>query len=410
MSTCHGGSKGTSRGLPSQPNVPYTGCCNKPQVLCAICNTNTFPPPEWLRIRQFFSAGWAKVTRVFIQIMPVFPHAKKPWLECRSHLVVEIQWNICTHEGIVGDRGGWVSSQVVGPIHCFIQPVKEYVCMAACTGGSTDHTKPHSSFLTSNCHNGSIIWLHWCQLKCSTSSETDGSIDGLIQWFQVREKVILSMFVLINPAKWVTGELLWRWPIEERDKILVGFLHGLGIVELSEGREGILEDGGIKLSQEKRKGRVRGTDVEEGIGTHPWRGRGMVVLHEHLHIFFMAGEAEDMRPGGSLNTTDIGIHPGFNKVADLAESLNSQDLWIILHANHKGWEHLVDILMGVSHRQEGYGDWLKHPALSISGRGDPWSWSLACRWRLSWEHDSHTGVREQNRYAYEYRIKTGDLW
>jgi hypothetical protein len=45
------------------------------------------------------------------------------------------------------------------------------------------------------------------------------------------------MFVPINPAEWVTGELLWRWPMEEGDKILVGFLHGLGIVELSEGRE-----------------------------------------------------------------------------------------------------------------------------------------------------------------------------
>jgi hypothetical protein len=70
-----------------------------------------------------------------------------------------------------------------------------------------------------------------------------------------------------------------------------------------------IEDGGMKLSWEKRKGRVRGTDVEEGVGTHPWRGRGMVVLSEHLYIICMAGEVEDMRPGGSLNTTDIGIHP-----------------------------------------------------------------------------------------------------
>ena len=101
----------------------------------------------------------------------------------------------------------------------------------------------------------------------------------------------------------ITGEQLWRWPIEERDKILVGFLHGLSIVELSEGREGVLENGGIKLSWEKRKGSIRGTDIEEGVGTHPWRGRGMVVLCEHLHIIFVAGEAEDMRPGGALNTT-----------------------------------------------------------------------------------------------------------
>jgi hypothetical protein len=66
VSTCHGGSKGTSRGLPSQPNMPYTGHCDKPQVLCARGNTNkalsSFSPPEWLRIRQFFSAGQAKVT------------------------------------------------------------------------------------------------------------------------------------------------------------------------------------------------------------------------------------------------------------------------------------------------------------------------------------------------------------
>jgi hypothetical protein len=39
----------------------------------------------------------------------------------------------------------------------------------------------------------------------------------------------MSMSVPINPAEWVTGELLWRWPIKERDKILVGFLHGMGI-------------------------------------------------------------------------------------------------------------------------------------------------------------------------------------
>jgi hypothetical protein len=41
----------------------------------------------------------------------------------------------------------------------------------------------------------------------------------------------------------------------------------------------------------------------------------MVVLCEHLHIFIMAGEVEDMRPGGSLNTMDIGIHPGFDSPA-----------------------------------------------------------------------------------------------
>jgi hypothetical protein len=70
----------------------------------------------------------------------------------------------------------------------------------------------------------------------------------------------------------------------------------------------------------------------------------MVVLHEHLHIFFVTGEVEDMRPGGSLNTTDIGIQPGFDSPAlkkeyrlrvkvgcripvlqTLLESLNSQD-------------------------------------------------------------------------------------
>jgi len=79
----------------------------------------------------------------------------------------------------------------------------------------------------------------------------------------------LSMSVLINPGKRVTGEAIRRWVVEDRHKILVGFLHGLGIVELGEGREGILEDGGIQLSREKRKGRVRGTDVEEGVGTHP---------------------------------------------------------------------------------------------------------------------------------------------
>jgi hypothetical protein len=82
VSTCHGGSKGTSRGLPSQPNMPYMGRCNKPQVLHAIHNTNnllpSFSPPEWLMIRQFFGAGWAKVTGVFVQIRPVFLHAKKP--------------------------------------------------------------------------------------------------------------------------------------------------------------------------------------------------------------------------------------------------------------------------------------------------------------------------------------------
>jgi len=62
-------------------------------VLCAIHNTNnllpSFSPPE--QIRQFFSAGWAKVTGVFIQSRPVFLHAKMLQLECRSHLVVEIQ-------------------------------------------------------------------------------------------------------------------------------------------------------------------------------------------------------------------------------------------------------------------------------------------------------------------------------
>jgi len=97
----------------------------------------------------------------------------------------------------------------------------------------------------------------------------------------------------------------------------------------------------------------------------------MVVLCEHLHIILMAGEAEDMRPGGSLNTTDVGIHPGFDRPAlkkeyrlrakvgcripilqTLNESLNSQDPWIIPHANNKGRKHLVNILMSVSHRQE----------------------------------------------------------
>jgi hypothetical protein len=75
--------------------MPYMGRCDKPKVMDAICNTNkslpSFSPPEQLRIRQFFGAGQAKVTRVFVQIRPVFLHAKKLQPECRSHLVVEIQ-------------------------------------------------------------------------------------------------------------------------------------------------------------------------------------------------------------------------------------------------------------------------------------------------------------------------------
>jgi hypothetical protein len=67
-------------------------------------------------------------------------------------------------------------------------------------GGLTDHTEPHSSFLASNCHNGSIIWL--------------------------------SALTELNNAQAMKKSY---------------------------------QDSGIKLSWEKRKGRVRGTDVEEGV-------------------------------------------------------------------------------------------------------------------------------------------------
>ena len=46
-------------------------------------------------------------------------------MESRPHVISQIQTNICTDEGVVGDRCGWIICEMVGAICSFIKPFQE---------------------------------------------------------------------------------------------------------------------------------------------------------------------------------------------------------------------------------------------------------------------------------------------
>ena len=59
------------------------------------------------------------------------------------------------------------------------------------------------------------------------------------------------MSALINPVEGISMELVQRGPVEAGDEILKGLPEGISIVELSQGRHSVFEDGGIQLCRDQ---------------------------------------------------------------------------------------------------------------------------------------------------------------
>ena len=128
-----------------------------------------------------------------------------------------------------------------------------------------NQSKPCCTSFTSYGHNCSILRLLWSELKSGTSTQMDGGIDRAIQWFKFSDQTRVGMSALINPVEGISMELVQRGPVEAGDEILKGLPEGISIVELSQGRHSVFEDGGIQLCRDQWNGRVSGADIEEGV-------------------------------------------------------------------------------------------------------------------------------------------------